>query len=369
MITTGYFFEEYVTTDNEEYIDVAYVQDLLHDANFTVVVVVVVVVVSIAMLAFVGLFHGRKRPPDSVKPKESKTAYIFINQQKLPYDVDLYATVADLKQKIGDRIGSDVIDNQYLIFAGKRLSDNKILFDYNVQMHSTLFLSERILGGSRQPARFCAGGRHSRGRGRGRGRGRSQGRGRSRDRSPPIEGKANRAAGMSGRVGRENDNQNSTGVGAQQNGGMDNDKSGDRRGGEHVSQKFSEGEVLFYGLIYAGFNEERQKTVDEKKNIERFRCFYGVEHKAVAALIKDLPDKDFQLKNLFLALNYLKTYNTETVLSGWWGMSEETVRKWTKHYQQEIQKLKEKKVSCMLFFGLLFVFISVICSLTFNSFR
>jgi hypothetical protein len=117
------------------------------------------------------------------------------------------------------------------------------------------------------------------------------------------------------------------------------------------TKNISEDKVLSYGLIYANFDELRQKSVDKTENIRRFRCFYGVEHKAVAALIKDLPDKDFQLKNLFLALNYLKTYNTETVLSGWWGMSEETVRKWTKHYQQEIQKLKEKKVSCMLLFG------------------
>jgi len=121
--------------------------------------------------------------------------------------------------------------------------------------------------------------------------------------------------------------------------------------------------------MFAGFNELRQKSVNKDKNIERFRCCYGVGHKAVVALIKDLPDKDFQLKNLFLALNFLKTYNTQTALSGWWDMSEETVGKWTKHFQVEIQKLKEKKVSCMLLFGLLFVFILINCSLTFNSFR
>jgi hypothetical protein len=55
MITAGDFFEEYVTTDIEEYIDVAYVQDVLHNVYFTVLFVV-----SIAMLAFAGLFQGRK---------------------------------------------------------------------------------------------------------------------------------------------------------------------------------------------------------------------------------------------------------------------------------------------------------------------
>jgi hypothetical protein len=72
--------------------------------------------------------------------------------------------------------------------------------------------------------------------------------------------------------------------------------------------------------MFVGFDKLRQKRVKKDKNIERFRCCYGVGHKAVAALIKDLPDKDFQLKNFFLALNFLKTYNTETVLSGWWDM-------------------------------------------------
>jgi hypothetical protein len=57
-----------------------------------------------------------------------------VNGHKISYDVDLYATVANLKQKIGNRIGSDVIDDQFIIFAGKRLSDHKRLIDYNIQI-------------------------------------------------------------------------------------------------------------------------------------------------------------------------------------------------------------------------------------------
>jgi hypothetical protein len=115
------------------------------------------------MLAFAGLFYSASvwqkcAPTDSSKPHKLKTACIFIHQHKTPYDVDLYATVANLKQKIGERIGSDVLDDQYIIFAGKRLSDNKRLLDYNIQIHSTLFLSGRLCGGM-DPAQIRAGAR------------------------------------------------------------------------------------------------------------------------------------------------------------------------------------------------------------------
>ena len=111
-----------------------------------------------------------------------------------------------------------------------------------------------------------------------------------------------------------------------------------------MSQNVSEDDVLFYGLLYVGFDELRQKKVKPDKNVERFRCFYGVGHKAVAALIKDLPSTDFDLRKLLLVLNYLKTYNTGTVMSGWWGVNEDTVRRQVKDYLKKIQELKKKKV-------------------------
>jgi hypothetical protein len=141
-IVTDGLFEEYVTTDN----------DIYYTETFAVLCVA---------SAFAGLFYSvwRKRPPtDSSKPHESKTACIFIHRHKTPYVVDLYGTVSDLKQKIGDRVGSYVINDQYFIFAGKRLSDNKRLCDYNIQRHSTLFLSGRLCGGM-EPAQIKAGAR------------------------------------------------------------------------------------------------------------------------------------------------------------------------------------------------------------------
>jgi hypothetical protein len=142
-IVTDGFFEEYVfITDGNN--------DIYYTQTFAVLCVA---------SAFAGLFYSvwRKRSPtDPSEPHESKTACIFIHRHKTPYVVDLYGTVSELKQKLGDRVGSDVINDQYFIFAGKRLSDNKRLFDYNIQRHSTLFLSGRLCGGI-DPAQIKAG--------------------------------------------------------------------------------------------------------------------------------------------------------------------------------------------------------------------
>ena len=108
-----------------------------------------------------------------------------------------------------------------------------------------------------------------------------------------------------------------------------------------------EEEVLRYGLIYSGFDNTRQKGVKRRTNVKRFISCYGVAPKAVAALIKDLPLKEIEPKKLFLTLNYMKTYETETVLSGWWNESKTTVRNSIKTYLQAIQSLKEKKVSLL----------------------
>ena len=50
--------------------------------------------------------------------------------------------------KIGDRIGSDLIFDQLLMFGGKQLSDDKKMIDYNVHKHLTLFLSGHIVRGA-----------------------------------------------------------------------------------------------------------------------------------------------------------------------------------------------------------------------------
>ena len=148
-IVTDGFFEEHVTTTS--HIDIC----CFPNETFASLCV------ASAMLAFAGLFYSayvwRKcAPTDSSEPHESKTACIFIHRHKTPYDVDLYATVAYLKQKIGDRIGSDVIDDQYIIFAGKRLLDNvayTCIYDPIIQRFFIVFTS--FCCRCRYSYRFC----------------------------------------------------------------------------------------------------------------------------------------------------------------------------------------------------------------------
>jgi len=90
-----------------------------------------------------------------ITKEKSKIACIFICGQKLPYKVNLYNTVAHLKQKIGERIGNDVVRDQYLSFCGKKLSNDKRLLDYNIEKDSTLFLSGRLIGGANRAMKIA----------------------------------------------------------------------------------------------------------------------------------------------------------------------------------------------------------------------
>jgi hypothetical protein len=312
-IVTDGFFEEHVTT--------TYYNDTCCSPDGTFASLCV----ASAMLAFAGLFYSasvwRKcAPTDSSEPHESKTACIFIHRHKTPYHVDLYATVANLKQKIGDRIGSDVIDDQYIIFAGKRLSDNKRLLDYNIQMHSTLFLSGRLCGGI-DPAQIRAGARRHR----------------------RITGQT--VANQS-RAKDTDNSTNTSNIPPIDEDFVDED--------EEPPQK-SVDEIRIAGLEFCGYTKERQERVrpGSGRNEERFRALYGVSSIAITKFHRDfhqieeedrfIKDKDFKLKHFFMTLHWLKAYPTYTILEAFWGVRHQDAGI-VKKYTEQFQALKNKKI-------------------------
>ena len=72
------------------------------------------------------------------------------------------------------------------------------------------------------------------------------------------------------------------------------------------------------GLTYAGFDGMRQQ-VSERTNNERFNAFFGVSAGTVHAVLLKVRDKHPNLKekDFFIALNFLKLYETYRKLSLW----------------------------------------------------
>jgi hypothetical protein len=71
-----------------------------------------------------------------------------------------------------------------------------------------------------------------------------------------------------------------------------------------------------------------------------------VSPKAVQVCTNDLSSKgfDLDLKDVLMAMNWLRLYDTEHVLAGRWGLSEESIRNRVKNCCKAIQSLKDNKI-------------------------
>ncbi|KAG7365076.1 DDE superfamily endonuclease [Nitzschia inconspicua] len=98
------------------------------------------------------------------------------------------------------------------------------------------------------------------------------------------------------------------------------------------------------GLDSVGFLG-RQASVSNEENLRRFRSFFGVGPAAAATVLFDLNRKErVTIDHFLLAIYWLKTYQTETVMSRWWNMAEPTIRKHIWRVAELKQSLKEEKV-------------------------
>lgn len=123
------------------------------------------------------------------------------------------------------------------------------------------------------------------------------------------------------------------------------EQQGNQTEWEAYCSRLTEERVLKCGLTFVNYNKNQQERVKIETNINRFRSHYGVGHKAITAMIKDLPPQDkFVLYDLFMALSFAKNYNTEIVHASNWGVCSDKVDNRVKHYFKLMQSLKSKKI-------------------------
>ena len=105
-------------------------------------------------------------------------------------------------------------------------------------------------------------------------------------------------------------------------------------------------DILFSGLIYAGFEPKVQQRNNVERNIDRFKSFYGVEPSTAAPLLRDLKDdyQDISFKDCLMTMNWLNLYDTYPVLSGRWKCCEETIGSKVINTGMKLAAIGEKKI-------------------------
>jgi hypothetical protein len=117
--------------------------------------------------------------------------------------------------------------------------------------------------------------------------------------------------------------------------------------------QITENEILQLGLTTAGFKESQRGTNITRK-LERFRAVYGPMPKTASDIFGWIQEEEragaFCIRKpnavyFLMSLCWLNSYETESNLAGKFGVSEVTVRNWTRKYTLAIQALKSSVVS------------------------
>ena len=109
--------------------------------------------------------------------------------------------------------------------------------------------------------------------------------------------------------------------------------------------------IMAKGLLLLGFDSGRQARVILRTNIERFKSRYGASPTTVYDIVTsleakyELPPRPHCLQWVLLALNWMKTDDTEPILAGRFTMCERTIRRRSKGTAELIAGLYEDKIA------------------------
>ena len=126
------------------------------------------------------------------------------------------------------------------------------------------------------------------------------------------------------------------------------------RGPTHPPTLLSNDEVLKQGLLLAGVDLKSQSRVRDATSIKQFKAIYGTDPSVCAQIFNDLQTttiteakidaSSVPLPGFFVALHFLKRYQTEEEQSIFFKMSRNTVRKWKWFFVNRIRALKADKI-------------------------
>lgn len=109
-------------------------------------------------------------------------------------------------------------------------------------------------------------------------------------------------------------------------------------------------DVLYDGLLYAGFDMHRLKKNNFQRKAKWFKTFYGVDHTTVSPYLLDLKKKfpGIKYRDYLMTMNWLTLYEVYPVLSARWKRSEEYIGSKIIECSIKMAELAQEKISLPL---------------------